>query len=180
MQSTSSRIWTRIAVSISCDDNHYTTGPSKALTSDAINYHIQDTSFSWGRGGAFTLLQGMHSKNFKLCWKRKFNQCCFSLNYNKLLSSLSSSIHTHNTKFLDSLCLCLSILLYHLSLLVGLLNSIQFSHSADVCKSLLIYPRWFIHVYEFSRERCLWTSFSFLAVLRLSGSFYLDSLWDWR
>ena len=26
MQSVSSRIWTRVAVSISCDDNHYTTG----------------------------------------------------------------------------------------------------------------------------------------------------------
>ena len=29
MQSVSSRIWTRIAVSISYDDNHYTTGTSK-------------------------------------------------------------------------------------------------------------------------------------------------------
>ena len=29
MQSFSSRIWTRVAVSISYDDNHYTTGTSK-------------------------------------------------------------------------------------------------------------------------------------------------------
>ena len=29
MQSVSSRIWTRAAVSISYDDNHYTTGTSK-------------------------------------------------------------------------------------------------------------------------------------------------------
>ena len=29
MQSVSSRIWTRVAVSISYDDNHYTTGTSK-------------------------------------------------------------------------------------------------------------------------------------------------------
>ena len=28
MQSVRSRIWTRVAVSISCDDNHYTTGTS--------------------------------------------------------------------------------------------------------------------------------------------------------
>ena len=28
MQSASSRIWTRVAVSISYDDNHYTTGTS--------------------------------------------------------------------------------------------------------------------------------------------------------
>ena len=29
MQSVSSRIWTRVAVSNSCDNNHYTTGTSK-------------------------------------------------------------------------------------------------------------------------------------------------------
>ena len=29
MQSVSSRIWTRVAVSISYDDNHYTTGTSE-------------------------------------------------------------------------------------------------------------------------------------------------------
>ena len=32
MQSVSSRIWTRVAVSISYDDNHYTTGTSKNYT----------------------------------------------------------------------------------------------------------------------------------------------------
>ena len=31
MQSVSSRIWTRIAVSISYDDNHYTTGTTKII-----------------------------------------------------------------------------------------------------------------------------------------------------
>ena len=31
MQSVSSRIWTRVAVSISYDDNHYTTGTSKIV-----------------------------------------------------------------------------------------------------------------------------------------------------
>ena len=30
MQSVSSKIWTRVAVSISFDDSHYTTGSSKA------------------------------------------------------------------------------------------------------------------------------------------------------
>ena len=30
MQSVSSRIWTRVAVSISYDDNHYTTGTSES------------------------------------------------------------------------------------------------------------------------------------------------------
>ena len=31
MQSVSSRIWTRVAVSISYDDNHYTTGTSSII-----------------------------------------------------------------------------------------------------------------------------------------------------
>ena len=31
MQSVSSKIWTRVAVSISYDDNHYTTGTSKFI-----------------------------------------------------------------------------------------------------------------------------------------------------
>ena len=38
MQSTSSRIWTRIAVSISYDDNHYTTGTSKLRWLDALRW----------------------------------------------------------------------------------------------------------------------------------------------
>ena len=38
MQSVSSRIWTRIVVSISYDDNHYTTGTSNEL--DLLNTYI--------------------------------------------------------------------------------------------------------------------------------------------
>ena len=37
MQSVSSRIWTRVAVSISYDDNHYTTGTS---TFDDTHYKM--------------------------------------------------------------------------------------------------------------------------------------------
>ena len=41
MQSVSSRIWTRVAVSISYDDNHYTTGTSrKLLELDKISRNI--------------------------------------------------------------------------------------------------------------------------------------------
>ena len=36
MQSASSRIWTRIAVSISYDDNHYTTGTSRCRSRSII------------------------------------------------------------------------------------------------------------------------------------------------
>ena len=37
MQSVSSRIWTRVAVSISYDDNHYTTGTSTYTTGTSTN-----------------------------------------------------------------------------------------------------------------------------------------------
>ena len=41
MQSVSSRIWTRVAVSISYNDNHYTTG-----TSTTDNISIADHAFT--------------------------------------------------------------------------------------------------------------------------------------
>ena len=40
MQSVSSRIWTRVAVSISYDDNHYTTGTSFTRKS-SLYIHIK-------------------------------------------------------------------------------------------------------------------------------------------
>ena len=39
MQSVSSKIWTRVTVSISCDDNHYTMGTSIPV----INLKLNDT-----------------------------------------------------------------------------------------------------------------------------------------
>ena len=39
MQSVSSRIWTRVAVSISYDDNHYTTGTSNIYYVGCLNIH---------------------------------------------------------------------------------------------------------------------------------------------
>ena len=41
MQSVSSRIWTRVAVSISYDDNHYTTGTSKQSNYIIASYLLQ-------------------------------------------------------------------------------------------------------------------------------------------
>ena len=46
MQSVSSRIWTRVAVSISYDDNHYTTGTYKgfyAITPNQTKSYIFNT-----------------------------------------------------------------------------------------------------------------------------------------
>ena len=40
MQSVSSRVWTRVAVSISYDDNHYTTGTSKTVTDSVLLYKL--------------------------------------------------------------------------------------------------------------------------------------------
>ena len=45
MQSVSSRIWTRVAVSISNDDNHYTTGTSCLYIKFAI-LNVLQTSFT--------------------------------------------------------------------------------------------------------------------------------------
>ena len=55
MQSVSSRIWTRVAVSISCDDNHYTTG-----TSNKVFVFISMTS-RW----IWTLIYQRHSSTYK-------------------------------------------------------------------------------------------------------------------
>ena len=44
MLSVSSRIWTRVAVTISCDDNHYTTGTS-IFFSIALSFHISLYSY---------------------------------------------------------------------------------------------------------------------------------------
>ena len=46
MQSVSSRIWTRVAVSIFYDDNDYTTGTSIALV-DSISLYIGDADIYW-------------------------------------------------------------------------------------------------------------------------------------
>ena len=43
MQSVSSRIWTRVTVSNSCDDNHYTTGTSYYTT--GTSYYTTGTSY---------------------------------------------------------------------------------------------------------------------------------------
>ena len=61
MQSVSSRIWTRVAVSISYDDNHYTTGTSKTklLYTQPVNINgyvpfLINTSDTIMRMGIFT------------------------------------------------------------------------------------------------------------------------------
>ena len=50
MQSVSSRIWTRVAVSISYDDNHYTTGTSKWDDNYNCNYCIWNDTQELLRG----------------------------------------------------------------------------------------------------------------------------------
>ena len=52
MQSVSSRIWTRVAVSISYDDNHYTTGAS-LLNNQHYKVQIKGkVEQSWERSSA--------------------------------------------------------------------------------------------------------------------------------
>ena len=62
MQSVSSRIWTRIAVSISYDDDHYTTGPysyvrlSRSLASSFFRFHGSKTQRDFIKRVSFLLV----------------------------------------------------------------------------------------------------------------------------
>ena len=51
MQSVRSRIWTRVAVSISCDDNHYTTGRSYRWCPRRMTKRISQAGSGRGRRG---------------------------------------------------------------------------------------------------------------------------------
>ena len=53
MQSVSSRIWTRVAVSISYDDNDYTTGTSTYTTGTSIFY--DDSRYAKSASSEFLL-----------------------------------------------------------------------------------------------------------------------------
>ena len=68
-------------------------------------------------------------------------------------SSSSSSRCVASKEFL---WLFLAISTYHLSILVGLLDCIQYPHRADVCKSLQTCQHWFVHVLESIRQNYLW------------------------
>ena len=70
MQSVSSRIWTRVAVSISYDDNHYTTGTS--ILSNTLHIQIFDDTNS--------------SYFFKIFFKTVSN-VLYMLNFNGLRAS---------------------------------------------------------------------------------------------
>ena len=54
MQTVSSRVWTRVAVSISYDDNHYTTGTSK-------NHYTTGTSKNHYTTGIRVTINGSES-----------------------------------------------------------------------------------------------------------------------
>ena len=47
MQSVSSRIWTRVAVSIYCDDNHYTTGTSSKYLIYMYKEELTSNNLQW-------------------------------------------------------------------------------------------------------------------------------------
>ena len=59
----------------------------------------------------------------------------------------------------------------------SLLGCILCPHRDDVCKSLVVYQHWHVHLLEFILERCLWVCHWFSCT---SCSSYLNSLWDGR
>ena len=67
MQSVSSRIWTRAAVSISYDDNHYTTGTSSKLGHNAAQITKNIYSAKWE--GAVDHSTATWLKKFCSSWK---------------------------------------------------------------------------------------------------------------
>ena len=78
MQSVSSRIWTRVAVSISCDDNHYTTGTSTCKLVNAppsglyILYKLPKL-YSPFQGFIWSILR-IYDRKKKYKWQAKWNK----------------------------------------------------------------------------------------------------------
>ena len=71
MQSVSSRIWTRVAVFISYDDNHYTPGTSRSWYTEIKNNFYEPNLFYWlGKCLKNKLWKNKYSK--KLQWLQCF------------------------------------------------------------------------------------------------------------
>ena len=74
----------------------------------------------------------------------------------------------------------------HLMLLVGLQDSIQCPHRADVCNSLLVSQSWRVHVEEYIKERCSWVgpyfcNFAQLALIVMLGiDWEMGGKWPFR
>ena len=68
MQSVSSRNWTRVAVSISCDDNHYTTGTStiymKFIRRSMLTLYYWKFIYPWNCVFLLLVLQKLFSQGF--------------------------------------------------------------------------------------------------------------------
>ena len=76
MQSVLSRIWTRVAVSISYNDNHYTTSTSNAksiLLEEQVGYCFAHT---WEDKGIYTFLKGISAMWNAIVLAQDLNSCC--------------------------------------------------------------------------------------------------------
>ena len=112
MQLVSYRIWTRVSVSISYDNNHYTTGTSKY--------------------DHFDVAQG------RMNGAPNETRTYFSSHLLHSFIESSSTCRTACTDFLDSLSLSLAIRPYHPSLPAGLLDYITCPNRAVVDKFWLL------------------------------------------
>ena len=85
MQSVSSRIWTRVTVFISYDDNNYTTGTS------TLNKKIDEKQY--GNHFFFQLLYADMQIILKVCWRLLRNLHAFKINSSDILfHSLSIAV----------------------------------------------------------------------------------------
>ena len=128
MQSVSSRIWTRIVVSISCDDNHYTTGShmfAKYGTIYKLLFLLRDPLHT------FIQTAFMRTLIFIMCVKKHSDK-----ETRPSLSLLISGFSTHNLLSLVSSIymvpsICLQTFWYrHLILLQTLKNSVCYCYKS--------------------------------------------------
>ena len=144
MQSISSRIWTRVAVSISYDDNHYTTGTSNK----------KKHCTNWCPGGYFDKHKKKRLKTFTLhkrnqpllqyvAKREKSELSCWSGRWN--LSRLLLALE------ITSLALSLSLSLSHLPIsLPPLSSSLSLSLYVYIYIHVSIYLTLHVYIFRFS------------------------------
>ena len=115
MQSVSSRIWTRVAMSMSYDDNHYTTGTSKGIDTQVISNLV----FRF-------FVYYIWNKNLKKV-NITFEIICEPTHHKIYIHIMIKSCWQHGVPWLS-----LIIHHYHLLFLTGLLGCILYPYRADV------------------------------------------------
>ena len=132
MQSVRSRIWTRVAVSISCDDNHYTTDTSIISDDTDWDWFMHINSCNYFEDQVQNWIVDYYALKCKLKEYSTINTWIFLWNINFLLSQrkIFFFLFKHYTVKID-------ITKYYL-----LPNSTALKHYRDLQSALLRYGTW--------------------------------------